>query len=237
MSKKPSSFAADQQPVYDDKISSERGRGRPVGDREAKKGELLAAATAVIAEVGYAGASLRKVADRAGYTTGAVTYYFANKEEMITAVAESMFDEFDKLMPVEDARFDLREILEEYLHRANLNDSEFTRLSFELLAHARHEPAFRPIIEDRYAKLRAKLANLLARGQKAGTIRNDIAADLLADQLAAMSDGWSMMFPVEEKRFKPKRLRGLLDATIALVSPYEGREVDKPKTGSRKRTM
>ena len=236
MAKKKSSSAVNPQPVDIGKNSSERGRGRPVGDREAKRGELLAAATTVIAEVGYAGASLRKVADRAGYTTGAVTYYFANKEEMITAVAESMFDEFDRLIPAADSRFDLGDILEGYLHRANVNDSEFTRLSFELLAHARHEPAFRPIIEKRYTELRKKLGILLAHGQQAGMIRDDIPADLLADQLAAMSDGWSMMFPVEDERFKPKRLRELLDATLALVSPPDARQAREAKTSSRKRT-
>jgi TetR/AcrR family transcriptional regulator, transcriptional repressor of aconitase len=49
-------------------------------DREAKSSELIEAARYVIARDGYAGASLLKVAARAGYSTGAVTYYFANKE-------------------------------------------------------------------------------------------------------------------------------------------------------------
>ena len=70
-------------------------RGRPIGDREAKSGELIEAARYVIAREGYAGASLRKVAARAGCSTGAVTYYFANKEAMVATVAEALFDEFD----------------------------------------------------------------------------------------------------------------------------------------------
>src|SRR5581483_3126789 len=72
-----------------------RKRGRPVGDREARSGELIAAARAVIAREGYAGASLRRVAEQAGATTGALSYYFENKEAMVVAVAASLFDEFD----------------------------------------------------------------------------------------------------------------------------------------------
>ncbi|WP_228395933.1 helix-turn-helix domain-containing protein [Streptomyces sp. RB17] len=53
-------------------------RGRPTGDHAAKRAELVNAAASVIAQEGYANASLRKVAQRAGCTTGAVTYYFAN---------------------------------------------------------------------------------------------------------------------------------------------------------------
>src|SRR5690606_29762340 len=66
-----------------------RPRGRPAGDRTAKRAELLKAAASVIAQEGYTGASLRKVAQRAGCTTGAVTYYFANKRELVVALAES----------------------------------------------------------------------------------------------------------------------------------------------------
>src|ERR1051326_1463853 len=69
-----------------------RGRGRPVGDRDAKRTELLGAAISVIAQDGFAGASLRKVAERAGCSTGTVSYYFANKEEMMAAVIENQFE-------------------------------------------------------------------------------------------------------------------------------------------------
>src|SRR5689334_4219474 len=79
-------------------ISRRRGPGRPVGDRAAKRTELLDAAIAVIAQEGFAEASLRKVAERAGCSTGAVTYYFANREEMMAAVIESQFDVFDAML-------------------------------------------------------------------------------------------------------------------------------------------
>src|SRR5688500_14637500 len=78
-----------------------RGRGRPVGDREGRRAELLDAAMTVIAEDGFMAASLRRVAQRAGCTTGAVSYYFANKEAMMAALIESRFDVFDKLLEFE----------------------------------------------------------------------------------------------------------------------------------------
>ena len=87
-------------------------RGRPVGDREAKSSELIEAARYVIARDGYAGASLRKVAARAGYSTGAVTYYFANKEEMVATVAETLFDEFDGWLDNQPSSIDMRAIFD-----------------------------------------------------------------------------------------------------------------------------
>lgn len=198
-------------------------RGRPTGDHKAKRAELLKAAIAVIAREGYSDASLRKVAQHAGYTTGAVTYYFANKEAMVTAVLESMFDEFDAFLTARQDPSDVETMLTQWLNRTSA-DSDFWPVMFQLLAHARHEPAFAAVIEQRYAKLRQVLTAMLERGQGEGVIRGDIPADLLADQLSAISDGWMMMLPVEPERFAPKRLQELLQATITLISPQPGNE-------------
>lgn len=196
-----------------------RGRGRPVGDREAKRARLLKAAIAVIAQEGFAGASLRKVAQRAGCTTGAVTYYFANKEAMIVAVAESLFDQFDAQLGRGQERIDVRAGFQRWLDWTNADDPDAWLTVFQLLAHARHDPAFAAVYQRRYARYRSALAAILARGQGRGLIRDDIPADLLADQLSAMADGWMMMLPIEPERFQPARVKALLDATIAMISP------------------
>jgi AcrR family transcriptional regulator len=195
-------------------------RGRPVGDRDAKRTALLDAAMAVIAEDGFATASLRKVAARADCTTGAVTYYFANKDEMLTAVAQSFFDEVDTILSTtDDDRVDVRAMLERWLDRTRSRDSRTWLVMFQLLAHARHEPALVAVVRERYARFRQTLASILEKGQRQGAIRNDISADLLADQLSAISDGWMMMLPIEPQRFSPKRVRALLDATVKILEP------------------
>lgn len=195
-----------------------RGRGRPVGDREAKRAELLKAAMAVIAEEGFVGASLRKVAERAGCTTGAVTYYFANKTEMMAAVIESRFDLFDTVLEVQ-AQESIKAGFERWLAMTGSEDAGTWVAGFQLLAYARREPSLAAIYQRRYARYREVLATILQRGQEQGVVRADIAADLLSDQLSAMGDGWMMLFPIEPERFEPSRVQALLDATIAMISP------------------
>ncbi|POA35831.1 MULTISPECIES: TetR/AcrR family transcriptional regulator [unclassified Pseudomonas] len=194
-------------------------RGRPVGNRLEKRGELLTAAIEVIAQEGYAGTSLRKVASHAGCTTGAVTYYFANKEEMITAAAQSLFDEFDNLLEPNQEQVDVRAMIEQWLNLTQANDSARWLALFQMLAHARHEPVFADVIQKRYSRFRQDLAVILAKGQTQGIIRKDVPSDLLADQLSALSDGWMMMLPIEPERFQPKRRKALMDAVITLISP------------------
>ncbi|HEY2884667.1 MAG TPA: TetR/AcrR family transcriptional regulator [Rhizomicrobium sp.] len=201
---------------------SSRGRGRPVGDREAKRTELLDAALAVIAEEGIAAASLRRVAERAGCSTGAVTYYFANREEMMAAVIESQFDVFDAMLRASDegdGKVDIRGGLKRWLDSLDASGEGGWVANFQLLSLARHEPALAAVYQRRYLRYRDVFAAMLARGQRQGTIRKDIPAELLADQISAMGDGWMMLFPIEPERFQPSRVKALLDATMALIAP------------------
>jgi AcrR family transcriptional regulator len=201
--------------------ATSRGRGRPVGDREARRTELLNAAISVIAQEGFAEASLRKVAERAGCSTGAVTYYFANREEMMAAVIESQFDVFDAMLRLSDGdgKIDVRGGLKRWLDSLSTNGGGDWVANFQLLSLARHEPALADVYQRRYARYRDVFASMLAKGQRQGTIRKDIPADLLADQISAMGDGWMMLFPIEPERFRPSRIKALLDATMALIAP------------------
>jgi AcrR family transcriptional regulator len=200
-------------------LPARRGRGRPVGDRDAKRKELLGAAISVIAQDGFAGASLRKVAERAGCSTGTVTYYFANKEEMMAGVIENQFDVFDAMLRGDDKGADIRGGFKRWLDSLSATGPVEWVATFQLLAHARHEPALAAVYQRRYARYRDVFSAMLAKGQRQGTIRKDIPADLLADQLSAMGDGWMMWFPIEPERFQPGRVKALLDATMALIAP------------------
>lgn len=194
-------------------------RGRPVGDHNAKRTELLAAAIEVIAHEGYAGASMRKVAQQAGCTTGAVTYYFANKEEMITAVAQSLFDEIDTLLEINQEKIDIKALVGQWLESMGGDEPNGWLAWLQLLAHARHEPAFASVIKQRYARFRQVFTSVLERGQNQGLIRSDITAELLADQVSAISDGWMMLMPIEPERFSSERGQSLLNALITMIAP------------------
>ena len=202
---------------HNEAAPARRGRGRPVGDREGRRAELINAAMKVIAEDGFAAASLRRVAQRAGCTTGAVSDYFANREAMMEAIIESRFDDFDSLLEVGGDAGSVRRMFERWLEMTNTEPGWLA--GFQLLAYARHEPALAAAYQRRYAQYREVLAGILGSGQRQGWVRDDIKAEILADQLSAMGDGWMMLYPIEPDRFGPERVNALLDATTALISP------------------
>lgn len=198
-------------------IDTDVRRGRPIGDRTAKRNELLAAAIKVMAEFGYAGASLRKVAKAAGYTTGAVTYYFDNKDDLTAAMVEYLFDAFDEMLFIGAGVSGIKERFRSWL--ALNADSDIWLAGFQLLARARHDPALAAIYEKRYEQYRAQTARTLRALQETGEIRSDIAAELLADHVGAIGDGWMVMLPLEPQRFAPERVDALIDSVIALLAP------------------
>ena len=59
--------------------------------KQARPGEIIAAALAVFSEKGFAGARLEDIAARAGISKGALYLYFATKEDLFHAVVAEAF--------------------------------------------------------------------------------------------------------------------------------------------------
>jgi AcrR family transcriptional regulator len=57
-----------------------------------KRDEILSAAQALFAEYGYAGTTMRMIAQRAGVAFGLVSHYFGNKEKLFLVAGHEMID-------------------------------------------------------------------------------------------------------------------------------------------------
>src|SRR3954464_1655744 len=64
-------------------------RSRRAERTEETRQELVAAATKVFARDGFHGASLDQIAREAGYTTGAIYWHFAGKDELFLAAFDA----------------------------------------------------------------------------------------------------------------------------------------------------
>jgi len=63
----------------------------PTFTQTARRAQIIAAAIEVIAEVGWAQTSIRKIADRVGIAMSAVLYHFGNKDALVEAVITDMY--------------------------------------------------------------------------------------------------------------------------------------------------
>ncbi|GAA5015160.1 TetR/AcrR family transcriptional regulator [Actinopolymorpha pittospori] len=143
---------------------------------EARRTQIIDCAIDTIAEVGYAGASLSRIAQRAGISKGVISYHFAGKDELIEQVVVHIYavgGEFmwnsqlkDATGPVEQLRAYISANIEFIAtHRKQIAVVTEIFMSFRdkqgrpKYDVAAEEPVFAPLIE------------LLRGGQEAGVFR------------------------------------------------------------------
>jgi hypothetical protein len=134
---------------------------------------------------------------------------------------EALFDEFDGWLSDQPSLIDIRAIFDRMILWTASRRGDVWLVAFQLLVRAASDPPLAAVIQKRHAQFRRKLTSLLKGGQAQGVVRADIPADLLADQISAMGDGWAMMFPLEPERFGRGRIHDLVNAAIAMLTPQE----------------
>ncbi len=206
-------------------MSDRTPRGRPPGDHEEKRGELVAAALRTIQELGFEGASMRQIAIWAGCTTGVLTHYFVNKEQLLQQLAAELFAAMDSWLAGITAQEDVFQVVEDILQTPFAPDDDVAvwHLWYQLLLRARTDPGLAREIAQRYRVLLVQLTKLFAGHQQAGTLRSDYPAEMLAEQVFAVTEGWSVMAPVDATRFAPKRRKKMIAMVIDNLKPTSER--------------
>ncbi len=67
------------------------GQKRASFIEEARRGQIIDSAIETFAELGYANASLARIAERAGISKGVISYHFAGKTEVMEQIVERVY--------------------------------------------------------------------------------------------------------------------------------------------------
>jgi AcrR family transcriptional regulator len=128
---------------------------------------LLEAAMDVFAERGYRDASVDEIAERAGYSKGAIYFHFSGKDDLFFALLEERIDRpmREAIKLLESAPPDDDMALEANRHFVGLVSGQRELL---LLDHEYRSQAIRDSrLRARYVKREAKLRSVLAKGLQA----------------------------------------------------------------------
>jgi AcrR family transcriptional regulator len=159
----------------------------------ARRAQIIAAAVEVIAEVGYAQASLARIAERIGVSKGVISYHFAGKEDLVREViADVLAKAVAYLQPRVEAEptgaGKLRAVIESNL--AFMDEHREQMIAFyEIAVSTRgaggsQSPAVAQILHDGVSALR----QLLAAYQAAGEFRPDFDPEVMAAAIRAAID-------------------------------------------------
>jgi AcrR family transcriptional regulator len=151
---------------------------------------LAAAAARVVSRSGIGSVTLRAVAAEAGLTTGALTHYFSDKQQLLRFTLEASLDRRRSLRP-ERLKLSPDEALRNTLLHALPLDEE-SRLHWTVTvafcAHASGDSELAVIQRDAYRDFRSNVARLVRLCKRA----SGKAAVAEAERLIAIVDGIAM---------------------------------------------
>lgn len=162
--------------------------------RQQTRDVLIASAAEVFAERGFDGTSLEEVAERAGFTRGAIYKNFAGKEELFFAVIEHLneqvIDAFRAVAPTsgnaED--WDFSRLAEMWRASVDVYDELFA-IGVEFQLYVLRNPAARERAVTHRRKTRVLVAEFIANFAARAGVTLRLPASTLAAIILAAADG------------------------------------------------
>lgn len=149
--------------------------------RAQTRADLLTAARDRFLEVGYAAASLEDIADRAGYSKGAVYSNFVDKPNLCREVLQAIHDEkIGELAGVVTGEGELQgriDLLADWVQRT-AGDVGWTMLELEFITVARNDPDLLAMIVELRAAACSTVVEMLV-----DLVRGESGADEIAPEL------------------------------------------------------
>ena len=193
-----------------------------VVDHAQRRRELVAATWAVVAAEGIEAATVRRIAEEAGCTTGRITHYFADKEEVLVAALRQVHRAAGKRMLAAIGQRSGLEALRAVLAEALPLDQERIlewRVWLAFWGSAATSTSLQAEQHQRYREWRGLLKRVLATAQ----LSADIDLDRLVDQIVALVDGFGLQGVLDPQDPQPEQLASRLNGAVdALIRAADG---------------
>lgn len=186
-------------------------------DHDARRRDFIAAAYATIMEQGLANTNLRAVAKKAGYTTGALVHYFADKDELIREALDyfgsEVRDRMQSAQVDQKGRAALRETLVESLPTDKRSASSW-RVWLALWYHSEASSDMREEERRRYREWIRRLSKMLDESKTLGELDGAIDSRREARALVALVDGLGVQFLMSAGRMSAKQMIEMIDLAV-----------------------
>jgi AcrR family transcriptional regulator len=184
-----------------------------VVDHEERRAELAAAVWRLASREGLEAVTVRRVADEAGWSTGAVVHYFSDKEELLLFAFRTVADRVGRRLAAAEERTDEPlELARAWLVQGLPLDAERqaeVRVWFAFLGLALARPELARAGRLTYRAWRRRVADLLEEAQRRGQVRADVDCAAAAAALVAVVDGLAV-----QATFEPRALSGRHQAEL-----------------------
>ena len=190
-------------------MSKPRG---PYAKGAERREQIVRTATDVFATEGFEGTALKRVAELVGVKEATLFHYFTGKQELLTAVLA----ERDRRSREAGGGGDVGLAALAVVAERNRQEPGLTTL-YAVASATANDPGHdsHGYFQDRYAQLVAELSQDIARRQEAGTVRTDVAPDMLARLVIAAFDGLQLQWLYDKDVDMADGLTQLVDVLLA----------------------
>jgi AcrR family transcriptional regulator len=157
--------------------AAKRSARKPKGEGHARRAEILDAAERIFVEVGYEGATIRRIADEVGLSSTALYMHFSEKSEILHEICSGAFrrlTEANAVVIAADAAPEvrLRRLLEAYVDFGFANPNAYRLIYLTRPVEAREaESAAQGPGAELYRSFEAVVASVEAEGRLNGEVR------------------------------------------------------------------
>lgn len=154
-----------------------RSARKPKGEGYARRAEILDAAERIFVDVGYEGATIRRIADEVGLSSTALYMHFSEKSEILHEICRNAFQrltEANAAVIAADAAPEvrLRRLIEAYIVFGFANPNAYRLIYLTRPVEAREaESAAQALGADLYRSFEAVVASVEAEGRLNGEVR------------------------------------------------------------------
>ncbi len=165
--------------------------------RETRRQQILAAALKCFSREGFHNTTTADIVRESGVSQGTLYLYFATKDDIIVALADDR-DQGEAFLSAmaqseQDPIEGLALLLE--LHGESLDSPSRTdarRVGIQGWAEALRNPTVHASVTEGASLVRKEIVRLIARGQRTGQIRREIAPEAVARMLIALFRGLTL---------------------------------------------
>jgi AcrR family transcriptional regulator len=191
-------------------------------DHEARRAELAAAVWRLASREGLGAVTMRGVAAEAGWSTGALGHYFADKEELLVLAFETVADRVGKrVVKAAERTRDPLELVRTQLAEGLAIDAERraeVRVWFAFLGLAETRPQLAKAGRDAYRLWRDRVVKTLVTAQRQGLVDESIDPAREAAALIALVDGLAIQASFDGRAIPAARQLEILDERLARLA-------------------
>ncbi len=186
-------------------------------DHEERRRAFAKAAFSVIAKRGLARVTVREIAREAGFTTGALVYYFKSKDQVLIQASEYSGHVVRARMEHHETTRTGIDALKHVVHQALPMTPEMRgtwNVWLGFWDRATHNKDVRTITELRYKEWQGRIATLVKNAQAEGEIASDVDPVRAAQSVVSLIDGIGVRVLLTGGEISARRQKELVDALI-----------------------